>query len=100
MSGLPLRTCPPARAWCFRQAAIRPLFPHRGGPSEWGWFTMGVARVLQFVRDEEGATAVEYAVILALILLVIFSSITAVGITTSGIWNNDSTEIGAAVSGS
>ena len=61
---------------------------------------MGVARVLQFVRDEEGATAVEYAVILALILLAVFSSITAVGISTSGLWNNASTEIGAAVSGS
>jgi pilus assembly protein Flp/PilA len=60
---------------------------------------MGVARVLQFARDEEGATAVEYAIILALILLAVFSSITAVGISTSKLWNDDATKIGAAASG-
>jgi pilus assembly protein Flp/PilA len=55
---------------------------------------------VRFYRDEEGPTAVEYAVLLALILVAVISAINAVGNTTSGIWANDSNQITAAVGGS
>jgi Flp pilus assembly pilin Flp len=41
----------------------------------------------KFLKDNEAATAVEYSVILALILLVTFSAIGMVGTKTSGLWD-------------
>jgi pilus assembly protein Flp/PilA len=38
------------------------------------------------LRDEEAATAVEYAVMLALILLAILGAIGSVGAQTGGMW--------------
>ena len=51
-------------------------------------------------ESEDGATAVEYAVLLALILVVLISAITSVGNSTSGLWNSDATQIRNATSGS
>lgn len=45
--------------------------------------------VPRILRDEEAATAVEYAVMLALILAAIVSSIGAVGSTTGGMWSSN-----------
>jgi pilus assembly protein Flp/PilA len=39
-------------------------------------------------HDEQAATAVEYAVMLALILVVIMGAIGAVAQQTGGMWNN------------
>lgn len=39
-----------------------------------------------FLRDEEAATAVEYAVLLAMILVSVISAIGAVGGQTGGLW--------------
>jgi pilus assembly protein Flp/PilA len=39
-----------------------------------------------FFRDEQAATAVEYAVMLALILLVVLGAIGSVGSQTGGMW--------------
>jgi pilus assembly protein Flp/PilA len=47
----------------------------------------------RFLRDEEAATAVEYAVMLALILMAIITTIGAVGQTTGGMWNNNMTQM-------
>ena len=47
-------------------------------------------------ESEDGPTAVEYAVLLALILLAIISAITAVGNTTSALWQNDANKITGA----
>ena len=47
-------------------------------------------------KGEEAATAVEYAVLLALILMVIISAITAVGSGTGGMWGNVDTDMQAA----
>ena len=47
-------------------------------------------------RDDSGATAVEYAVMLALILLAIIASVATVGVGTGGLWSNNSTEIDTA----
>jgi pilus assembly protein Flp/PilA len=41
----------------------------------------------RFYKDDEAATAVEYAVMLALILMVVFSAIASVGTKTSGLWD-------------
>lgn len=40
-------------------------------------------RIWEFLRDEDGPTAVEYAVMLALILLVCFVAVAAVGTETA-----------------
>ena len=53
--------------------------------------------LMQLYRDDQGATAVEYAVLLALILVAVITAINAVGSDTSGIWANDANRISAAV---
>ena len=40
-----------------------------------------------FIRDEQAATAVEYAVVLALILLAIVGVIGSVGARAGGMWS-------------
>ena len=56
--------------------------------------------LLRLYRDDQAATAVEYAVLLALILVAIISAINALGNTTSGIWANDANKIDTATGGS
>ncbi len=56
--------------------------------------------LLRLCRDEGAATAVEYAVLLALILVAVISAINAVGGTSSGIWADDSTKITTAIGAS
>ena len=48
-----------------------------------------VRDIHRFSRDEKGTTAVEYAVMLALVLLALIVAITAVGSSTSSIWGHD-----------
>jgi len=47
----------------------------------------------RFVRDESGATAIEYGLIAALIAVVIIGAITAVGTGLSGTFNTVSTKV-------
>jgi pilus assembly protein Flp/PilA len=61
---------------------------------------MNVTRIRRLLESEEAATAAEYAVLLALILLALISAITTVGNSTSGVWQNDVTKITAASNGS
>jgi pilus assembly protein Flp/PilA len=58
---------------------------------------MIVRRLLKLIRDEDGPTAVEYAVVLALVLVAVIQAITAVGSSTSGIMANDTDKISTAV---
>ncbi len=58
--------------------------------------SMSFTAIHEFVRGEDATTAVEYAVILGLILLVIISAIGAVGGAASGIWGNDVNKIQSA----
>jgi pilus assembly protein Flp/PilA len=44
--------------------------------------------LLRFLRDEEAATAVEYAVLLALILMSVIGAIGTVGAQSGGMWGN------------
>jgi pilus assembly protein Flp/PilA len=53
--------------------------------------------LLRLYRDDQAATAVEYAVLLALIIVALISAISAVGDSTHGIWANDATTIDTAV---
>jgi pilus assembly protein Flp/PilA len=53
-------------------------------------------QLVRFVKDEDGPTAVEYAVMLALIVVVCITAITALGTAASNTFNN----VGAAVAGS
>lgn len=47
----------------------------------------------RFVSNEEAATAVEYCVMLSLILLICFAGITAVGNTNQENWQEIETEL-------
>jgi pilus assembly protein Flp/PilA len=57
-------------------------------------FTMQVVEYIQqFVRDEEGVTAIEYGLIAALIAVVIILAVTAVGTALNGVFTLVSTKI-------
>ena len=42
--------------------------------------------IARFLNNEEAATAVEYSVMLAMIVLVAFASIATFGAATNGLW--------------
>lgn len=50
-------------------------------------------RLLQLVANDQGATAVEYAVILGLIVLVLLGSVALVGQKSHGIWSSVQTHL-------
>jgi pilus assembly protein Flp/PilA len=50
----------------------------------------------RFSRDEEGATAIEYGLIAALVAVVIIGALTTLGGSISGAFNSISTSINAA----
>jgi pilus assembly protein Flp/PilA len=56
----------------------------------------GACRVRAFIRGEDGPTSVEYAVMLATIVLVCVSAITLVGGETSDFWANNRTALETA----
>jgi pilus assembly protein Flp/PilA len=43
--------------------------------------------IVKFLEKEEAATAVEYSVMLAMILLTVFAAISSFGGKTSGLWD-------------
>ncbi len=51
--------------------------------------------LLNFLRDDEAATAVEYAVMLALILLSVIGAIGTVGANSGGMWGNIDAKLNA-----
>ncbi len=54
--------------------------------------------IMQFVRDEEGATALEYGLLAALIAAAIIGAVTALGNTVSTTFTNISDTMSAASS--
>lgn len=50
-------------------------------------------RLGAFARDRRGATAVEYGLILALVVLAMMSALVGVGDVTSNMWSNISTKV-------
>jgi len=57
-----------------------------------------LSRLVQFLRDDDGPTAVEYAVMLALIVVVCITAITALGTNVTNTFSNVS--LNSAVKGS
>jgi pilus assembly protein Flp/PilA len=53
--------------------------------------------IQRLFRDRDGATAVEYAVMLALILMLCIGGIVLVGNSTRTSWENSSTSIQSAM---
>ena len=53
-------------------------------------------KMRQFLKSEDGPTAVEYAVMLALIIIVCLTAITAVGTQAAAQFNNIATQVGGA----
>jgi pilus assembly protein Flp/PilA len=53
-------------------------------------------RIKKFFRDEEGATAVEYGLMVALIAIVIIVAVTLLGTNLSSKFNQVATTVGAA----
>ncbi len=51
--------------------------------------------VLDFVKSEDGPTAVEYAVMLALIIVVCITAVTSLGTSTSKTFNKAGTTLGS-----
>ena len=56
--------------------------------------------IRRFLYEEEAATAVEYAVMLALILIAVLSAIGAVAQQAGGMWGNVHSELNGAGFGS
>lgn len=56
--------------------------------------------ILEFLRRTDGPTSVEYAVLLASILLMCIGAITMVGGGTGSFWQNNSTQLTAVLGGS
>lgn len=50
-------------------------------------------RMRSFWRDRRGATAIEYGLIMTLVVVAIIASITALGSTTSDLWNGISANV-------
>lgn len=55
-----------------------------------------MCRFVKFFREEEAATAVEYAVMLALILLAMVGTIKALGGASGSMWGSNYTQMKAA----
>lgn len=53
-------------------------------------------RFSKLIKDDRGATAVEYGLILALIFVAIVSGVQAFASATTGMWNNVSGEVANA----
>lgn len=51
----------------------------------------------RFLSEEQAATAVEYAVMLAMILLICIGSIVVLGTSTQATWQNNSNSISSAM---
>lgn len=55
-----------------------------------------MSAILLFLRDEEATTAVEYAVMLAMILVTTIGAIGTVGAETGGMWSGIVAQLQAA----
>ena len=58
-----------------------------------------MSKIIRFFKDEQGATAVEYAIMVALIAAVIIGAVTLIGQRTNATFNTVATTLGG-ISGS
>ncbi len=54
-----------------------------------------VSKVLRFLQSEDGPTAVEYAVMLALIVIVCLTAIQSIGTNANATFNNVAGQLGS-----
>lgn len=54
-------------------------------------------KFIRFLKDESGATAIEYGLIAALIAVVIVGGVTAVGTSLDALFNNVASELDGVV---
>lgn len=59
---------------------------------------MFYACIKNFLVEESGPTAVEYAMMLALVLVTLVTAINSLGSSTNGIWSNDVNKINSSLS--
>ncbi len=59
--------------------------------------TIALARVRRFLVREDGVTAIEYALIAALIAVAIIAAVTAVGVNITAVYNYISGAVAGAV---
>jgi pilus assembly protein Flp/PilA len=52
-------------------------------------------KIVAFLRDEEGASAIEYALLVALIALAITEGATTLGTKIGGMFNNAAAQLGS-----
>jgi len=53
-------------------------------------------KILNFLREEEGASAVEYGLLVALIAVVIIAAVRALGLNLQTQFNNVASQIGSS----
>jgi pilus assembly protein Flp/PilA len=58
-----------------------------------------VEKLLRFLKDEEGATAIEYGLIAALIAAIIVGALVVLGQNVSSTFSNIATAVSNAISG-
>ncbi len=58
-----------------------------------------IAKMIAFIGDEDGATAIEYGLIAALVSVAAIGALTAMGGSLSAMFNTVSTALSTAVSG-
>jgi pilus assembly protein Flp/PilA len=67
-----------------------------GLPQEWRILMKTLAlKVQRFLKSEDGPTAVEYAVMLALIVIVCLTAIQSIGTNANTTFNNVATKLGS-----
>ena len=54
-------------------------------------------RLIKLIRNVRGATAIEYGLIVALIVIVVMVGISALGGTNGGIWGNTADKVSNAM---
>lgn len=55
-----------------------------------------IAKLILFVRDEDGATAIEYGLIAALVSVAAIGALTSLGTSLSGLFNTVSSTLSTA----
>jgi pilus assembly protein Flp/PilA len=58
-----------------------------------------IAKMISFVRDEDGATAIEYGLIAALVSVAAIGALTAMGSSLSTMFNTVSSALSGAAAG-
>ncbi len=61
--------------------------------------TRFITRIREFNNQEDGATMVEYGLMVALIAVVCLVAVTALGVNVSGIFNQIATSVGGGGAG-